>query len=80
MNQELIGVVIEIINSTNQTVHGQKGKVVDETKNTITIETEKGNKKLIKKTITFKLCKNKGFEEKIIEGNTITKRSYERIK
>lgn len=78
MNIELIGAMVEIINATNKTDKGQKGKIIDETKNTITIETKKGKKKYIKNTITIQITtKNK---QKIINGKTITKRSYERIK
>ena len=78
MNTELIGAMMEIIKATNKTDKGQKGKIIDETKNTITIETKKENKKFIKKTITFKIT-NKN-QEVIIDGKTITKRSHERIK
>lgn len=78
MNIELIGAMVEIINATNKTDKGQKGKIIDETKNTITIETKKGKKKYSKKTITFQITTKN--EQKIIDGKTITKRSYERIK
>ncbi len=78
MNSELIGAMVEIINATNKKDLGQKGKVIDETKNTITIETKKANKKFIKNTITLRVKTNK--EEMIIDGKTITKRSYDRIK
>lgn len=78
MNTELIGAMVEIIKAANKTDKGQKGKVIDETKNTITIETKKTNKKFIKKTITFKIT-NKN-QETIIDGKTIIKRSHERIK
>ncbi|MBI5072527.1 ribonuclease P protein subunit [Candidatus Woesearchaeota archaeon] len=77
MNIELIGAMVEIISAANKTDKAQKGKVIDETKNTITIETKKGNKKFIKNTITLKV---KTREEMIIDGKTITKRSYDRIK
>lgn len=78
MNPELIGAMVEIIKAANKTDKGQKGKVIDETKNTITIKTKEGNKKFIKNTIIFKI-KTK-HEETIIDGKTITKRSYDRIK
>ena len=74
MNKELIGATVEIVAATNKTMKGKKGRVIDETKNTITIEANNKQIKVIKNTITLKI------DEKIIEGKTITKRSYERTK
>ena len=70
--------MVEITKAANKNDKGQKGKIIDETKNTITIETKKGNKKIIKNTVTLKIT-NKN-QETIIDAKTITKRSYERIK
>ena len=39
--KELIGETIEIIGSKNKTLIGVKGKIVEETKNTITLDNEK---------------------------------------
>lgn len=55
MNTGLIGAMMEIINATNKTDIGHNGKIIDETKNMIIIETKKGNKKFIKNAITFKI-------------------------
>ena len=46
--KELIGLSIEVISSKNRTLVGLKGKVIDETKNMFTIETQKGIKKIMK--------------------------------
>ncbi|MBT4651320.1 ribonuclease P protein subunit [Candidatus Woesearchaeota archaeon] len=73
---ELIGQEIEIIDSTNKSELGLQGKVVDETKNILTISHEGNVKKLIKKNITFKI-KSLNL---IIEGMAITKRPEDRIK
>ena len=80
MYQELIGATIEIIGATNKVVMGKKGKVIDETKNTITIETSKGEKKILKNGVTIRIINDKHFQEKIIDGKELLKRSYERIK
>ena len=40
MNADLIGATIEVVHANNKTLIGKKGKVVDETKNTITINTK----------------------------------------
>ena len=50
------------------------GKVVDETKNTITIKTEKGKKKVIKQNSIIEI------QGKKINGTEITKRPEDRIK
>ena len=47
----LIGSRIKIIKSSNKQLEGMSGEVVDETKNTIIIKTEKGIKKVIRKQI-----------------------------
>jgi len=53
----LIGKVIEITSSNNKNLVGLKGEVIDETKNTIKIETENKIKTLIKKQIEFRIKK-----------------------
>ena len=50
----MIGSNIEITKSKNTSLIGLKGKVIDETKNRITIETKKGVKKIIKSQIKIK--------------------------
>ena len=54
----IIGSNIEIIESKNKTLVGLKGKVIDQTKNTITMETKKGSKKIITSHARIKNEKN----------------------
>lgn len=54
----MIGSNIEIIESKNKTLIGLKGKVIDQTKNTITLETKKGIKKIILSHVKIKNEKN----------------------
>jgi len=54
----LIGSNIEITESKNKTLVGLKGKVIDQTRNTITLETKKGIKKIITLHIKIKNEKN----------------------
>ncbi len=70
---ELIGSDIEIIGSKNKTLMGIKGKIIDETKNTLTIKNIT-IKKVLKSHITFKI------NGKTIEGKNIKKRPEDRIK
>ena len=73
---ELIGQEIVIVASTNESHVGVKGKIVDETRNTLVVQSEGKQKILHKNTIRFKL---KGTEE-VIDGKTINKRSEDRLK
>ena len=71
---ELIGQVIEIIDSKNKDNLGIVGRVVDETKHTLKVVHQGKTKTLVKKNITFKM---KG---KIFSGEEISKRPEERMK
>ena len=70
-NKEIIGAIIEIIDSKNKSLVGVKGKVIDETKNTITLDS---GKTILKSHAIFKIS------NKIIHGSEIAKRSEDRIK
>ena len=50
----IIGSNVEIIESKNKTLLGLKGKVTNQTKNTITMETKKGIKKIILSHVEIK--------------------------
>ena len=78
MKHEFIGLQATVIDSQNMLQKGLIGKIVDETKNTITIKTPKGYKKLIKSQIKIKIMLND--EEKIISMNSCVMRPEERLK
>lgn len=75
---EWIGLNIEVVNSPNPCEVGIRGKVVDETKNTLKIMTEKGLKTVIKKGRVFRVK----FAGKLMDvsGDLINFRPEERIK
>lgn len=74
---ELIGEEIEVMYSKNKSNLGIKGKIIDETKETITVVQDNGKKVvLMKQIITFKLMKS----GKIISGEIIAKRPEDRLK
>ncbi|MFH1209571.1 MAG: ribonuclease P protein subunit [archaeon] len=50
----LIGSYIEIIESKNKSLIGLKGKVIDQTKNTITIDCKNKTKKIILSQVKIK--------------------------
>ena len=68
---ELIGSYVKVVDSKNKTLVGLEGKVIDETKNTITLE---DGKKIIKSHVIFEV------DGEIVEGKTIQKRPEDRIK
>jgi len=69
-----------VVDSSHAGFIGIEGKVVDETKNTISIEQEDGTEKIVPKNIAtfhFKLPSGKIVE---IQGNVILARPEDRIK
>ena len=69
----IIGKIAEVIEAKNRSLIGIKGKIIDETKNTITIEAEKTKKKIIKTQVILKIDNN------IVEGKKLAKRMEERL-
>jgi RNase P/RNase MRP subunit p29 len=72
---DLIGQDITIINSKNKEIVGINGKVIMETKNMITLDTEKG-KKDVPKDIC-QLSNNKGIIQ--TDSTKLSKRPHERL-
>lgn len=74
---ELIGEEIEVIDSKNKSNAGIRGKVIDETKETMKVLQDDGEEAvLMKKIIVFKLVRS----GKIISGESIAKRPEDRLK
>jgi ribonuclease P protein subunit POP4 len=74
-SEEFIGSEIEIIESKNKDMEGIKGKVIDETKNSLTIINDKNQeKKLLKKGSVFRI------QGKEVQGEKILRRPEERVK
>ena len=75
---ELIGSYAEIVDSTNTSNIGIKGKIIDETKNTIIIKQKDKQKRLFKKNITLMIkIKDKKYK---IKGELLAKRPKDRLK
>ena len=72
-NLELIGSTIEVVESKNQTLIGLKGKVLDETKSTITIKGKK-IRKILKSHVVIKINNKK------IKGKSLVGHPKDRIK
>ena len=72
---EFIGAEIEIIDSKNKSLIGEKGKITDETKNMFALD---NGKKIIKSQCTFKMKINKKTIE--IKGEALAGRPEDRVK
>jgi ribonuclease P protein subunit POP4 len=79
VRHELIGLEVEIKNSTNKNQMGLKGKVVDETFKTLKIETDKGEK-VIPKDITIFIFTLPNGTRVQVEGKILLGRPEDRIK
>jgi len=82
LSLEMIGKNIKIISSTNKTLVGVEGKVVDETKHSfvldVMVSNEKQRKQVMKKTIVFQLQINNEIYQ--VDGKMLEKRPEDRIK
>lgn len=74
VKQELIGKEITVIDAKNSTINGIKGKIVNETKNTITVKTETKEKTIPKNQIIIQIKNQK------IYGRMLLFKPEDRIK
>jgi len=78
LRDELIGLPAEIVGSRNPDDIGAKGMIVDETKNTITIASEKKKRRYWKNNIT--IATTYQGQDVRVEGRLLVGRPHERIK
>ncbi len=74
--QSLIGKELEVVGSTNKTLVGLVGTVIDETQYTFVVDTLNGHKTVLKSSVTFTV----GDDATQIKGASIQKRAEARIK
>jgi len=77
IRHELIGLTAKVSKSLNPISTRISGKIIDETQQTLTFQTKKGNKKIMKRISTFVF--NVGNKKVEVKGSVITKRPWERI-
>jgi len=79
VKHELIGLSIKVIDSKNKSDIGIEGIIIDETKNTLIIETASGKRKtLFKSNIVIETTIN---NKKVrIKGSSLLERPQDRIK
>jgi ribonuclease P protein subunit POP4 len=78
VKHEIIGLRARIAESKNKANLGVEGKIIDETKSTITIKTKKGRKMLFKNNIKIEL--KIGSRKILVDGSRFAGRPEERIK
>ncbi len=78
VRHEFIGLDVVVVDAENKTLVGIKGEIVDETKNTFVIETEHGEKSVLKKGASFQVSIQN--QEIIIKGDILVGRPEDRIK
>ena len=76
--RELIGLEVEVVESTCQEYLGIRGRVVDETKNTFTIEQAGRDKMVPKDCCKFRFADGEG--TLVVSGKDIKFRPEDRIK
>ena len=78
LRYELIGLDTEIVKSKNKSLEGLKGKIIDESKNMLVIESNNHIKRIIKNQVKLKMKINK--KRLIIDGKLLVGRPEERLK
>jgi ribonuclease P protein subunit POP4 len=80
VRHELCGLEVKIAKSTDPTQKGLRGKVIDETYNTIKIETKDGKEKIIPKANTVFIFTLPNKTKVEVEGKLLVSRPEDRIK
>ena len=79
IRHELIGLEARISDSSNKEIVGMSGRVIDETRNTIVINTKKGKRVFIKEQCVFSFRLPSG-ERVNVDGKLLVARPENRIK
>ncbi len=74
---ELRGLLVDVVRSNDQSQIGIHGTVIDETKNTLLVDTPSGVKRVAKDISVFRF--HYGTRSFVVDGKEINFRSYERI-
>ena len=74
---ELIGLKAKVTKSLDKRQKGLSGIVIDETKNTVVIETKLGTRRIVKKISVFRFYS--GRKSFVVSGDEINFRPHERM-
>lgn len=80
LQHELIGLRINVEESSNSTLRGFGGTVIDETRNMLVIENEQKNEKKIPKAGNVFIFKLNGGVQVRVKGDRLVSRPEDRIK
>jgi ribonuclease P protein subunit POP4 len=80
VRHELINLEVEVVKSTDPTQKGLKGRVIDETYNTLKIETKDGKEKIIPKANSVFIFTLPNKTKVEVEGKLLVSRPEDRIK
>lgn len=78
LKHEFIGLEATVSRSLNRAQEGISGRIIDETRNMLTIETPEGDKRLVKKDCFFVLLLEEGKVE--VNGSLLEGRPEDRVK
>lgn len=78
IRHELIGLEVEVSSSTDPTLEGCRGRVIDETRNMLIIESGKRRKKVAKAICRFRFRLDMAVVE--VDGRRIVGRPQDRVK
>ena len=79
VRHELIGLEVSVEKSSNKNLAGLKGEVIHETRQTLTIQAGKGEKKIPKDVCTFVFTLPDGKKVRV-DGKILVSRPEDRIK
>ncbi len=79
LQHELIGLKMEILDSSDPTLIGKEGVIMDETRNTITLKENEKLKKIPKKENVLSITTPKGEKVKV-QGTELIARPEDRVK
>ncbi len=79
VRHELIGLHVQVIESKNKEIVGLEGDIVDETRQSFVIRTEKSEKIVVKDECVFLFCLPTGVCVRV-EGKILVSRPEDRIK
>ncbi len=78
IRHELIGLEVDVVKAKNPSLIGIKGKIIDETRNTITIKQKQKMKKILKEQAIFNFkVGNKTIQ---VDGKLLVGRPEDRLK
>lgn len=78
IRHEIIGLNVQITKAKNPSLVGMRGKIIDETKNTMTIKKDSKMKKILKDQVIFNIeVGNKVFQ---VDGKLLVGRPEDRLK